>query len=399
METSNILIVGGGIVGLATAYNFLHLYPDKHLIILEKEYELASHQSGHNSGVMHSGIYYPQDSKKLRLCQIGKKALQDFCQQENIPYEICGKVIVATNERELQNLYRIAERGKKNGVKCEVIDHQRLLEIEPHVNGNKAICVYESGIVDYRLVCLRLAEIIKHYGHQILTGEEVVGLREDARGVSVQTRTRTIYVDFLINCAGLHSDRIAAMGGAKLQTKIIPFRGEYFKLAPSAQHLCRHLIYPVPDVRFPFLGVHFTRMIDGSVECGPNAVFAFSREGYRLQDISGKDLLESLTYSGFLRLVGQYWHTGLGEMWRSLNKTAFAKALQRLIPEITADDLVTAPAGVRAQAVTRDGCLLDDFAFHETRRMVHIINAPSPAATASLGIGRFVAERVAIRFS
>jgi L-2-hydroxyglutarate oxidase len=278
-----------------------------------------------------------------------------------------------------------------------LIDPQRLRQVEPHVVGIEALLVHDTGIVDYLQVCRRLKEIIVEYGNEVLTGAAVSGIEESENEVVVRTPEREIRTNFVVACAGLHADRVAAMAGAKLSVRIVPFRGEYYELTPEAKHLCRNLIYPVADPRFPFLGVHFTRTIDGSVECGPNAVFAFAREGYRLGIVNARDMLESLTYVGFLRLVGRYWRTGLGEMWRSLSKQAFTRGLQRLIPEIRAEDLIEAPAGVRAQAITRDGRLLYDFAFHETPRTVHVINSPSPAATASLSIGKQIVERLSER--
>ncbi len=398
MEKSNIVIIGGGILGLATAYNLSRRYPKQTITLLEKEDSVATHQSGHNSGVIHSGVYYKPGSYKANLCREGKQALEAFCREAGIPFETCGKVIVATDQNELEGLHQLAKRGSKNGVQCELIGRRHLRQIEPHVTGIEALLVHDTGIVDYQQVSRRLMAFVSEAGNQILTGATVTDIEERENEVIVRTAEQELHADFVVACAGLYSDRLAAMVGTRLPARIVPFRGEYYKLRPAAKHLCRNLIYPVPDARFPFLGVHFTRTIDGQVECGPNAVFAFAREGYRLGIVNRRDLLDSLSYIGFMRLVSRYWRTGMGEMWRSLSKQAFAGSLRRLIPDITADDLISAPAGVRAQAIAPDGRLLYDFAFHETPRTVHVINAPSPAATASLSIGRQVVERLSTRF-
>ncbi|MEW6658131.1 MAG: L-2-hydroxyglutarate oxidase [Thermodesulfobacteriota bacterium] len=398
MKSPDILIIGGGIIGLASAYNFLKQYPQKSVILLEKEKELAVHQSGRNSGVLHAGIYYRPGSLKAINCRTGKAAMEEFCAREGINYKICGKVIVAVDASELAALQSIYDRGRANGVKCELIDRSRLRELEPYAAGIKAIHVPETGIVDFSQVCSRLADIIKAKGHQILTGVKVTGLREKSGEAIVETTQGEFYPRYIINCAGLHSDRIAAMGAQPLFSKIIPFRGEYYKLKPEAEKFCNTLIYPVPDPRFPFLGVHFTRKISGEVKCGPNAVLAFAREGYRKTDVNLQDLFESLTYPGFAKIAAKYWRTGIWEVWRSLSKDAFVRALQRLVPEVGADHLLPYPSGIRAQVVTTAGQILDDFAFLESARVVNVINAPSPGATASLSIGQAVVERLAKRF-
>lgn len=400
MQKFDVVIVGGGIVGLATAYNLSERFPDKRIVILEKEAELAHHQTGHNSGVLHSGIYYKPGSLKAINCREGKLAMERFCAANNIDYDICGKVIVALNEDELPAMNRIFERGQANGVTCEVVDQDRLRELEPHAAGIAAIHVPESGIVNYKQVCCRLGEIITQRGNKVVLQAKVTGVRKSGANTVVTTSDKGDYeTRLVINCAGLHCDRVTKMGGTKPDSRIVPFRGEYYELKPDRFHLCRNLIYPVPDAKFPFLGVHFTRMIDGSVECGPNAVLAFAREGYTMGTINIRDLFESLTYPGFIRMAMKHWKMGMGEMWRSFSKKAFVKALQRLMPEITADDLVPAPAGVRAQAVTRAGALVDDFLIVESENMVNINNAPSPAATASLNIGKTIVDKIAPRMS
>jgi L-2-hydroxyglutarate oxidase len=399
MAESNILIVGGGIVGLATARALCQRYPDKHITLLEKESSLAYHQTGRNSGVMHSGIYYKPNSLKAVNCRTGKQLMEDFCEREGIPFKRVGKVIVATDEKELPAMNNLFARGQANGVQCEPIDRERLLELEPYVrNAIAAIHVPEAGIVDYRQVCERLAGGLRAAGHTIVLGAEVTAIVERPGELTAITTAGEFKGAYLVNCAGLHSDRVTRMSAGAAPAQIIPFRGEYFELRPEAWHLCNALIYPVPDPSFPFLGVHFTRMISGGVECGPNAVLAFAREGYTLGDVNGRELMETLTYPGFRKLAGRYWKTGLGEMWRSASKAAFVKALQRLIPDIRAEHLEAAPAGIRAQALAPDGALLDDFAFHESPRIVNVINAPSPAATSAFSIAETVIDKLEDHF-
>jgi (S)-2-hydroxyglutarate dehydrogenase len=385
MSRNQVVIIGGGIVGLATAYQWLRRHPGGPLTVVEKEPDIARHQTGHNSGVLHSGIYYKPGSLKAVNCRLGKQAMQQFCQSEGIPFEICGKVVVAVDDRDLPALHRIHERAQANGVRCELISKPRLLELEPHVAGIQALHVPEAGIVDYKQVCRRLAEKVIARVERITRG---------AREVVVHSTAGDIVADYLVNCAGLHSDRVARMTGADPRAQIVPFRGEYYELKPSAWHLCRNLIYPTPDPQFPFLGVHFTRMISGAVECGPNAVLAFAREGYRLRDVNLRDLYEALSYRGFQKMAGKHWRMGLGELWRSFSKQAFVRALQRLVPSIHAEDLEPAPAGIRAQAVAPDGSLVDDFLFVEGDRVVNVCNAPSPSATSSLQIGATIADRL-----
>jgi L-2-hydroxyglutarate oxidase len=397
MPTHDLIVIGGGIVGLATAYRFQQRFPDRPCVVLEKEASLGLHQTGHNSGVLHSGIYYRPGSLKAHNCRAGKAAMEDFCRQENVPFEICGKVIVATSDEELPRLAKILERGQANGVRCELVDADRLHELEPHAAGLQAIHVPETGIVDFAVVCERLGQRIADGGGQIELGAKVVGIDATGSETVVHTSKGDFLSRLVVNCAGLHCDRVARLSGASPGVRIIPFRGEYFELRPEAHALVRNLIYPVPDPAFPFLGVHFTRMIGGGVECGPNAVLAFAREGYTKTRLNFRDLAESLTYPGFLRLAARYWRMGAGEMWRSISKRAFVRALQRLVPDIRAEHLEAAPAGVRAQAVARNGDMVDDFLIEESSHVVNVLNAPSPAATSSLQIGQSIVDRLAAR--
>ncbi len=395
MQQADVAIIGGGIVGLATAYRLQERFPGKNVVVLEKEREVAQHQTGHNSGVLHSGIYYKPGSLRALNCREGKQAMEAFCQKEGIPFDLCGKVIVAVSPDEIPRLEKIYERGQANGVNCHLIDGDRLREIEPHSAGIKAIHVPEAGIVDYRQVCDRLAQRITEAGGTIKTSAKVTGMFRREGRMIIQSGAGEIETRLVVNCAGLFSDRVAWLSGQRPDAQIVPFRGEYFELKPSVHHLCRGLIYPVPDPNFPFLGVHFTRMIHGGVECGPNAVFAFKREGYYKTSFNLIDTLESLTYSGFLRMAWKHWRMGLHEMWRSFNKSAFVTALQRLVPEIRSEHLVTAPAGVRAQALSRDGNLVEDFMILENDLVINVCNAPSPAATASLNVGKLVVDKIA----
>ena len=395
----DICIIGGGIVGLATAYQVSQKYPKLSLAVIEKESSLAKHQTGHNSGVLHTGIYYKPGSLKAVNCRNGKKAMEAFCKEQGIEHELCGKIIVALNEEEIPRMQNIFQRGQENGVNCKVISREEMLEIEPHVAGVQAIHVPECGIVNYKQVCHRLGEIIaKKEENKLLLGHAVIGMQTRTDGLIITTNKAEIECKHAINCAGLHSDRITRLGGQKPPAKIIPFKGEYYELEKQAKHLCKNLIYPVPDPAFPFLGVHFTRMIDGSVECGPNAVLALGREAYGKFDLNLRDLSESLTYLGFQKMAMKHWKMGWGEMWRSYNKGAFVKALQRLIPEIESKHLTSAPAGIRAQAVSPEGTLVDDFLIEDNERIINVCNAPSPAATASLNIGSIIAEKISDRF-
>ena len=387
-------IIGGGIVGLATAMMLGRRQPGMKLAVLEKEPELALHQTGRNSGVIHSGIYYKPGSLKAKLAREGNRSLIGFCREHGIAHEICGKVIVATRRQELPALELLYQRAIDNGIAVSRLPQEALREAEPHVRCVAAIKVPSTGIVDYREVSLKYAQVICEQGGEVLTGTQVDGVRQRGGVHLLESSRGEIETRFLINCGGLHSDRVARLAGVAPQAKIIPFRGEYFELVPERRHLVNTLVYPVPNLAFPFLGVHFTRMIDGSVHAGPNAVLAFKREGYRKTDVSLADLSETLAFPGFWKMAGTNFWEGCKEMHRSLSKRAFVKSLQQLIPEIAARDLVAAEAGVRAQAVMPDGRLADDFIFADGLNAIHVCNAPSPAATASLEIGRVIAERV-----
>ncbi|MFP7171068.1 L-2-hydroxyglutarate oxidase [Terribacillus sp. FSL K6-0262] len=389
----DIVIVGGGIVGLATAYAILQDASDKRIIILEKEPELALHQTGHNSGVIHSGIYYKPGSFKAAFAKQGNESMLAFCREAGIDVEQCGKVIVATKEEELKQLDQLYRRGMANGLAIEKIDARQLQQIEPYANGLAAIRVPQAGIVNYKQVCRVLAERIRSKGGIIKLGCEVVKIEERLNKAVIDTNTDPIQAGYVINCAGLHSDRIAKAAGLLTDTKIVPFRGEYYELKPQARHYVKHLIYPVPDPAFPFLGVHFTRMIGGGVEAGPNAVLGFKREAYRKTDVGLRDAADTMRFPGFWKLAGKYYRQGAAEYLRSFFKSRFVKSLQELIPDIEADDLEAAPAGVRAQALQRDGSLVDDFQLIRGKRSLHVCNAPSPAATASLVIGKSIWER------
>jgi L-2-hydroxyglutarate oxidase LhgO len=399
MQRTDLIIIGGGIVGLATAYRFLERFPGKHVLVLEKEADIARHQTGRNSGVLHSGIYYRPGSLKAQNCRAGKLAMEEFCRREQIPFLLCGKIIVATEQGELPRLELLLERGRANGVVCEWIGPERIRELEPHAAGIAAIHIPEAGVVDYGQVARRLAELIQTQGSRIVTHARATGIRRDTNQAIVETTAGEFAADQVVNCAGLYSDRVTRLSGVRPSAMIVPFRGEFYELRPEAHHLVRMLIYPVPDPRYPFLGVHFTRRVDGRIECGPNAVLAFAREGYRNTTVNMRDLAETLTFPGFWRLATRYWRIGAAEMWRSFSKPAFVRALQRLVPAIESRYLDWAPAGVRAQAVSRDGEMIDDFVIEETERVINVENAPSPAATASLNIGRLVVDRLAPRFA
>ncbi|MCC5927670.1 MAG: L-2-hydroxyglutarate oxidase [Cyclobacteriaceae bacterium] len=394
----DIIIIGGGIVGLATAMHLKKLRQNLNILLLEKEPLLAAHQTGNNSGVIHSGIYYKPGSLKANNCIRGYAQLIRFCDQESIPYELCGKVIVATEKQELPYLEKLYHRGHENGLKhLQLLEKEALLEIEPHVNGIKGIKVPQTGIIDYTAVSMKYAEIFEKMGGEILTGQKVREIRLKNGASEVICNNSIQETRLIVNCAGLYSDKIARMTGQETDVKIIPFRGEYYELTEEKQYLVKHLIYPVPDPNFPFLGVHFTRMIKGGIEAGPNAVLAFAREGYTRSKISPPELLETLTWPGFIKVMSKYWKTGMGEMYRSFSKRAFTHALQRLIPEIQEQDLTPAGAGIRAQACDRTGGLLDDFLILENEHAVNVCNAPSPAATSSMSIGENVANRVLMR--
>lgn len=385
-------IVGGGIVGLATALALTEAGVAS-VVVIEAERELAAHQTGRNSGVIHSGLYYRPGSLKARLCTEGRAALYAFCAEENIPHERCGKLVVAINGDEVERLNALAERAWANGLAPRRLAGAELREYEPHVNGVAGLWVMETGIVDYKAVAAAYARRVQAAGGLIRTGWRLAGMRSyPAKLTLISADEESIDCDYLVVCAGLQSDRIAALCGVNPGVRIVPFRGEYYDLKPAARSLVRNLIYPVPDPNFPFLGVHFTRKIDGSVEAGPNAVLAFKREGYGKASFSLRDTVDTLAYGGFWGLAGRYWQTGVGEFYRSASKYAFWRALRALVPEIEVNHLEAAGAGVRAQALAADGKLVDDFHIVSAYRMTHVLNAPSPAATASLGIGRHIAR-------
>jgi len=398
-ERFDLAIVGGGIVGLATAYRLLEQRPALRLAVLEKEPALAEHQSGRNSGVIHAGLYYAPGSLKARLCREGKDALERFCEEHDIPFERCGKLVVAVDEAELPRLAELKARGEANGLRgLEEVGPERIREIEPHAAGIRALHVAETGILDFRLVALAYADEVRALGGEILLDHRVTAIDRYGAGLAIETTQGPVLGRNLITCAGLQSDRIARMSGAPETMRVIPFRGDYCALRPHARRLVRGLIYPVPDPAFPFLGVHFTRRIDGEVWAGPNAVLAFARERYGRFDLSPRDLAATLAFPGFRRLARRYWRTGLGEMRRDWSKPAFVQACQRLVPELEPDDVEWGPSGIRAQAVLESGDLADDFSVQASERILHVRNAPSPAATASLAIGRVLAERAIERF-
>jgi L-2-hydroxyglutarate oxidase len=366
------------------------------LVVLEKEHQHSLHQSGRNSGVIHSGIYYAPGSLKASNCRAGRSLMIEFCTAERIPFEICGKVIVATDPQELPGLERLHGRATQNGVQCELVDATRLKAIEPHVRGISALWVPEAGIVDYPAVCQRLVEKIRERSGEVWFDHRVEDVTSTARGMIVAAGNTELDTRLLINCAGLHSDRICSLAGTKSEVKIVPFRGEYYELTAQARSLVNNLIYPVPDPNFPFLGVHFTRSVHGGIECGPNAVLALGREAYENEKVNLRDTWDTLTYPGFLKLAAKHWRAGSREVVRSLSKPAFAESLQRLIPDISADDLLPAPSGIRAQALRRDGSLVDDFVIQRAPGAVHVCNAPSPGATSAFSIARHIVNEAGL---
>ncbi|MDI9861318.1 MULTISPECIES: L-2-hydroxyglutarate oxidase [Flectobacillus] len=396
----DIIVIGGGIVGLATALKIKEQRPDLKVLVLEKETEVAKHQTGNNSGVIHSGLYYKPGSLKATNCIRGYNMLIDFCEKEEIPFEITGKVVVATNEEQRPLLNNLYVRGQQNGLEgLRKISAQEVKEYEPYVTSVEGMWVPQTGIVDYKVVSEKYAEKLRSYGAELNFGEKVTGITKGHSLSIVKTERNTYETKLVINCGGLYSDKVAQMSQENpINVRIIPFRGEYYKIRPEKHYLVKNLIYPVPDPNFPFLGVHFTRMMRGGIEAGPNAVLAFRREGYKKMDINAKELYETLTWPGFQKVAMKYWETGLGEMYRSFSKAAFTKALQELIPDIQESDLIEGGAGVRAQACDREGGLLDDFSIIEDTKVINILNAPSPAATSSLSIGQTVSEMALKRF-
>jgi (S)-2-hydroxyglutarate dehydrogenase len=390
----DFIIIGGGIVGLAVANRLLEVLPHRSLVLLEKEPELCAHQSGRNSGVIHSGIYYRPGSLKAKLCRDGSASMLDFCRRHDIPHEICGKLIVATEESELPRLEDLFQRGIENKIEVKKLSAEKIRDIEPHANSIAGIHVPSTAIVDFQQVGNALASIFKAAGGEIRTNCEVKAIQTKNELHRVQITNDNLEASFLVNCGGLHSDRIARQQGACPPAKIIPFRGEYYELKPEKRHFVNGLVYPVPDPDLPFLGVHCTRRIDASVHLGPNAVVAFAREGYSRRDINSSDLFETLRYPGFWQLMAKHVGTGAAEMLRAMSKSAFVKKVQHLLPEIEEDDIVPCRAGVRAQAVAPDGKMVDDFLILKSQNAVHVCNAPSPAATASLEIGRYVVDAI-----
>jgi (S)-2-hydroxyglutarate dehydrogenase len=395
----DVLVIGGGAVGLATALQFINQNPGKKVIVIEKENEVAKHQTGNNSGVIHSGLYYKPGSLKAKNCIRGYELLVDFCRTNEVHFELCGKIVVATAQNELAQLNVLFNRGQENGLQnLRMLNADQLKEYEPHVAGLAGIFVPQTGIVDYKKVAQKYAEVIQKNGGEIKFSEKVIDIQLGNDKAVVVTDKRSYNTKLVVNCGGLYSDKLARLTSKNINVKIIPFRGEYYKLTKEKEYLIRNLIYPVPDPSFPFLGVHFTRMAKGGVEAGPNAVFAFRREGYKKSDINFSELAESLSWPGFHKVAFKYWKTGLGEMYRSFSKSAFTKELQKLIPEIQEKDLVDGGSGVRAQACDRTGGLVDDFMIVEEKQVINVCNAPSPAATSSLSIGETVALLASKRF-
>jgi (S)-2-hydroxyglutarate dehydrogenase len=394
MQPLDCVVIGGGIVGLSVAWAILERKPDTRIAVLDKEDSLARHQTGRNSGVIHSGIYYKPGSLKASLCRAGRKRLVEFCATHGIRHEVCGKVVVATSESELPRLNNLHERGLANGLNVRTLSRDQVETFEPHVHCIAGIHVPETGIVDFVGVCLKLSELIRSHNGELRLGTKVNGIQVRGSETVLETTKGDISTRLIVNCGGLHSDRLASLAGAKPDARIIPFRGEYYELKPERRSLVRNLIYPVPDPQFPFLGVHFTRMIGGGVHAGPNAVLSLKREGYHRTSFNLGDLVDTVSYPGFWRLVRKHAWSGLEEMYRSFSKKAFTRSLQKLIPEICEEDLIPAEPGVRAQALRSDGGLVDDFLIVNNKSGMHICNAPSPAATASLEIGQVIAEQI-----
>lgn len=394
---SDVVVVGGGIVGLATAVALLERFPSLKLTLLEKESEVAMHQTGHNSGVIHSGIYYRPGSLKAQTCVAGAKLLVEFCQAHHIPYTLCGKLVVARQESELSQLEQLYQRGLANGVPgLTMVGPERMRELEPHTAGIRALHVPQAGIVDYRVVAHTFVRLIAQRGGEIRTAARVIRLLRRERAWVLETSTGEVRGTFLITCGGLHADRLSRMGGAPDDLRIVPFRGDYYELAPERRKLVRAMIYPVPDPALPFLGVHFTRTMEGGVHVGPNAVLALKREGYHKTDISLPDVWGMARYPGFWKMAWRFRAVGMSELYRAWSRAAFTRAAQQLVPEVRSTDLLPSGSGVRAQALNRHGSLVDDFDIVQTERAVHVRNVPSPAATASIRIGRTIAERVAV---
>lgn len=391
----DIAVVGAGIVGLSFAMQAVEQFPHLRILVLEKEAAIASHQTGHNSGVIHSGVYYKAGSLKARLCVAGAREMVQFCSRHGIPYAVCGKLIVATNSEEAARLDDLLSRGTANGLDdLRILGREAMLEIEPHAGGLQALHVPSTGITNYAAVAAKCAEVAIARGAEVKTNALVLGFVRSDGMVNIQTRAGDFSVRYVVNCAGLYSDRVARMAGDDPAIMVVPFRGEYYDLTPARQSLVRALIYPLPDPRYPFLGVHFTRHIEGNVDAGPNAVLAFRREGYRRRDFSLSEAMEVFRDSGFRAMARQHWRNGLSEFQRSLRKRDFVRSCQRLVPEVRMEDMTPGGSGVRAQGVDPDGALVDDFRFVARERFLHVLNVPSPAATASLPIGREILKMV-----
>ena len=392
---TDYLVIGGGVVGLATAWRLQTMQPGSRVCVLEKEPEVGSHQSSHNSGVLHCGLYYKPGSIKAILAVRGIRQMVEFCREADIDHEVCGKLVVACNDTELERLRKLEERGRQNGLEgIEFLGREAMLEREPNVGGIAALRVPQEGIVDYPAVCSELKRRITANGGDVQTGARVTRLKQRGGEWIATTPKGEFAGRYLVNCAGLHCDRVAGLAGEKRETRIVPFRGEYYKLVEGSEGLVRHLIYPVPDPQFPFLGVHFTRLIHGGTEAGPNAVLAFAREGYRKTDVNVRDLWDAVTYSGLWRFVVKYPRITALELWQSLSKRRFCKALQKLVPIIRVTDIEPGGAGVRAQAMAREGNLIQDFCLIQRPAALHVLNAPSPAATASLAIGEEIVRKI-----
>ena len=390
----DFVIIGGGIVGLSTGMILGQRFPKASIVILEKEGQVAAHQTGHNSGVIHSGIYYKPGSFKAKFTRAGSQSMVEFCQKYQLPYELCGKVIVATKPRELLLLDNLYKRGLENGLKVQKISPEEVKEKEPYVSCLGGIYVPTSGITDYKKVCQKYAELIQEKGGEIRLHTKVIKIQDRKQSKVLETTQGEIEAQFIINCAGLYSDRLAELDGVNPQAKIVPFRGEYYQLKPEKRYLVKTLIYPVPNPEFPFLGVHFTKMIDGSIHAGPNAVLSFKREGYKKTDFDLKEFTEVMTYPGFWKLATRHADEGIKEIIRSFSKAAFVHSLQQLIPDVTAEDIIHCEAGVRAQALKGDGKLVEDFLIIQNKQALHVCNAPSPAATASLEIGKYIVAQI-----
>ena len=395
MSAQRIIVIGGGIVGLASAFKLGRKFPSARVTVLEKESQVGQHQTGNNSGVLHCGLYYRPGSVKARMAVPGIQEMVAFCRDHGVPHEICGKLVVAVDDTEVERLKNLHERGRQNGLQgLKWLSRGEMREIEPQVAGVAGLHVPQEGIVDYPKVCEALLKEISAQGGKAVTNAKVTKLRPTSNGWVAGTTAGEFEADFLVNCAGLHCDRVSELAGEKREVRIVPFRGEYYKLKPERQHLVRHLIYPVPDPQFPFLGVHFTRLIRGGIEAGPNAVLAFAREGYKKTDFNPVDLFDALSFGGLWKFLGRHKRMCWEELQRSFSKKLFCASLQRLVPEVRMEDLETGGAGVRAQAMSPDGTLVQDFSLVRGRRALHVLNAPSPAATAALTIGEEIARQV-----